>query len=391
LLPGVVSLYLPVTTLAHADSDEVERRGPFKLGGLNLARDWLGHTLDWIRHAIVHNGRVLICGGGHNGWSPSAILLAWLIDTYALSPVQAFTYLHHRAPFCEPSSRACAAVVTWCSGSQSRAQRRFPLVRRPSSDVAYGYRCLCGACIYAVNVRPRAVPCKCQVGECSNWQCQCPSAPCALWLRRAANLYGLSLPHLAWSYGYLPWAVPEASRLEDAIRVDDGTSDQSFTAWRLFQCRICHMLLYATRSAPVVGLGAGSGGSSVGGATPVNASTPQRYTTGTAPLARFGASSSSSSALNSNVAGGSGLGALTPSASAGSLATPHSVTAHPSAFLGPPSLAIVTHFGALFADHHRGNDDDDEEEQAISGAGSSFSAAHAYDLRTRAFFSNLAL
>eukprot|EP01132_Coremiostelium_polycephalum_P007428 gene7428-9130_t len=203
-------------------------------------------AFDFIRDAIMHQGKVLICSD--KGVSRSAALaIGYFMDSRSISYFEAFILIRDRRYIISPNPGFVDQLCRW--GKQRRTQKG--LAEWGGGEIGANYnttqfQCLCGACVFTLlapfdsSKFPNPKHCCCEKGDndCPN------SLGCSAFLLEMKKLHNFSSSkHVIWGYTTLTNVVGDYKR--SSIEVVNPSKTPQKKEWILYKCKTCHFLTYA--------------------------------------------------------------------------------------------------------------------------------------------------
>ncbi|EGG14454.1 putative protein kinase [Cavenderia fasciculata] len=221
----------------------------------------LTSAFDFIRDAIVHQGRVLIVSD--KGISRSAALaIGYFMDSRSISYFEAFILIRDCRYIINPNLGFVEQLCRW--GKQRRTQKGLAewgggieAQFANTNNTTTQFQCLCGACVFTLLAPFDSTkfknPRNC---NCSKDQSQdCPNLlGCSSFLHDMKKLhnYSSSSNHVIWGYTNITNVVGDYKRSSVEIQYPKSPPTNSINNgsinrkdWTLYKCKTCHFLTYA--------------------------------------------------------------------------------------------------------------------------------------------------
>ncbi|KYQ93892.1 putative protein kinase [Tieghemostelium lacteum] len=203
-------------------------------------------AFDFIRDAIMHHGKVLICSD--KGVSRAAALaIGYFMDSRSISYFEAFILIRDRRYIISPNPGFVEQLCRW--GKQRRTQKG--LAEWGGGEIysknTTQFQCLCGACIFTLLTpfdnskfsNPKL--CNCKTTTIGDSDCPNHFQGCSNFLMEMKKLHNYSSSkYVMWGYTNVTNVVGDYNRSSKEI-----PNNSSKKEWNLYKCKTCQFLTHA--------------------------------------------------------------------------------------------------------------------------------------------------
>jgi len=201
----------------------------------------------FIRDAITHKGKVLICSKRGLSRAP-ALAIAHIMDIRALTYYEAMIFVKNRRYVIDLNP---GFITQLCRYSFEQSFIRV------LSQGHFQYQCLCGAVTFTLiepllttDEKPNPRPCSCKPGNDSSF---CPYNFCQSFLNEMRTLYNYNCDSVKWGSTTAKNLINETTldAIEaNPIKYSDPSVKVTKKEWNVYKCKTCHFLTHAKLQQP---------------------------------------------------------------------------------------------------------------------------------------------